>query len=107
MEFSGHIFLLEMFRENFQEAAVVGQGGLSAWQGEEGLEPAPDWQNSLMVTVRRFVVTSVTTTLVQLGVISGCQSGFPSFGSLVSSGSGVVVQSLTWQTEARPTWVRC
>ncbi len=106
MGFSGQIILLETFRGSSQEAAVVGQGGLSAWQGEEGSEPAPEWQNSLMVTVRRFVVTSVTTTLARLGAISGCQSGSPSFGTLFSSGSGAVVQSLTWQIEARPTWVR-
>lgn len=35
-------------------------------------------QNSLMVTVSRLVVTSVTTTLAQRTVISGCQSGSPS-----------------------------
>lgn len=85
MGLSGQVFWLLAFRGDFQEAAVVGVGGLSAWQGEEGSEPAPEWQNSLMVTVRRFVVTSVTTTLAQLGAISGCQSGSPSFGTLFSS----------------------
>lgn len=41
--------------------------------------------NSLMVTVRRLVVTSVTTTSWQLGAISGRQSGSPSAGTLWGS----------------------
>lgn len=41
--------------------------------------------NSFMVTVTRFVVTSVTTTSLQLGAISGCQSGSPLVGTLLGS----------------------
>lgn len=56
-------------------------------EGEGGPEPASaGWQNSLMVTVRRLVVTSVTTTLAQRGAISGRQSGSPSTGALLSPG---------------------
>lgn len=76
--------------------AVWGELHGTAEVGEVGLsEPSPEWQNSLMVTVSRFVVTSVTTTLARLGATSGCQSGSPSFGSLISSGSEAVVRSLT------------
>lgn len=67
----------------------VGDGGAVA--PEEG-EAGPDLsnsggrQNSLMVTVRRLVVTSVTTTSAQHGAISGCQSGSPSRTALGGSG---------------------
>lgn len=66
------------------------------------------WEgNSLMVTVRRLEVTSVTTTSLQLGAISGCQLGFPSaiWGSagvslpgLWSSGSWRFLPS--WESES-------
>lgn len=49
-------------------------------EGEAGPEAGEG--NSLMVTVTRLVVTSVTTTSLQLGAISGCQSGSPSAGTL-------------------------
>lgn len=41
--------------------------------------------NSFMVTVTRLVVTSVTTTSLQLGAISGCQLGSPSAGTFLGS----------------------
>lgn len=41
--------------------------------------------NSFMVTVTRLVVTSVTTTSLQPGAISGCQLGSPSAGTLPNS----------------------
>ncbi len=44
--------------------------------------------NSFMVTVTRLVVTSVTTTSLQPGAISGCQSGSPSAGTLLDSMGG-------------------
>lgn len=60
--------------------------GFLAWDGgSEPLEPAPGLQNSLIVTVRWLVATSVTTTLVQLGARSGHQSGSPLFGAAFSS----------------------
>lgn len=67
-------------------AAVTGGGeealsGLA--EGEAGPEAGEG--NSLMVTVTRLVVTSVTTTSLQLGAISGCQSGSPSAGTLWGS----------------------
>lgn len=49
-------------------------------EGEAGQEAGDG--NSFMVTVTRLVVTSVTTTSLQLGAISGCQSGSPSAGTL-------------------------
>lgn len=48
-------------------------------EGDAGPEAGEG--NSLMVTVTRLVVTSVTTTSLQLGDISGCQSGSPSAGT--------------------------
>lgn len=51
--------------------------------GEAGHEAGDG--NSFMVTVTRLVVTSVTTTSLQLGAISGCQSGSPSAGTLLGS----------------------
>lgn len=56
----------------------------SVWDGDGGPEAALDWQNSLMVTVRWLVATSVTTTLAQLGVRLGCQSGSPCLGTAFS-----------------------
>lgn len=56
----------------------------SEWDGDGGPEAALDWQNSLMVTVRWLVATSVTTTLAQVGVLLGCQSGSPGFGAVFS-----------------------
>lgn len=53
--------------------------GCIGW-GEEGRDEGEG--NSLIVTVRRLVVTSVTTTLALLATISGCQSGSPSAGTL-------------------------
>lgn len=71
-------------------------GGLE--DGEAGLElPSEGWQNSLMVTVSRLVVTSVTTTLAQRGAISGRQSGSPSTGTLPSAS----VATLTVPTISR------
>lgn len=52
-------------------------------EGEAGQEAGDG--NSFMVTVTRLVVTSVTTTSLQLGAISGCQSGSPSAGTLGGS----------------------
>lgn len=52
-------------------------------EGEAGPEAGEG--NSFMVTVTRLVVTSVTTTSLQLGAISGCQSGSPSAGTLLAS----------------------
>lgn len=52
-------------------------------EGEAGQEAGEG--NSFMVTVTRLVVTSVTTTSLQLGAISGCQSGSPSAGTLLGS----------------------
>lgn len=52
-------------------------------EGEAGPEACEG--NSFMVTVTRFVVTSVTTTSLQLGANSGCQSGSPSAGTLWGS----------------------
>lgn len=52
-------------------------------EGEPGQEAGEG--NSFMVTVTRLVVTSVTTTSLQLGAISGCQSGSPSAGTLLGS----------------------
>lgn len=65
---------------------VLGRGeeafsGLA--EGEDGHEAGEG--NSFMVTVTRLVVTSVTTTSLQLGAISGCQSGSPSAGTLWGS----------------------
>lgn len=57
---------------------VVFSGSIG-W-GEEGRDEGEG--NSLIVTVRRLVVTSVTTTLALLATISGCQSGLPSAGTL-------------------------
>lgn len=49
-----------------------------------------------MVTVTRLVVTSVTTTSLQLGDIFGCQSGSPSAGTLWgSTGAEVCSPGLT------------
>lgn len=57
--------------------------------GEEALSGLAEGEagegNSFMVTVTRLVVTSVTTTSLQLGAISGCQSGSPSAGTLWGS----------------------
>lgn len=72
---------------------ALGSSELVTWGGEEaswGLsdgEAGPDAGvgNSLMVTVTRLVVTSVTTTSLQLGAISGCQSVSPSAGTLGGS----------------------
>lgn len=60
-------------------------------EGEEGHEAGEG--NSFIVTVTRLVVTSVTTTSLQLGAISGCQSGSPSAGTLGGS-AGVELWSL-------------
>lgn len=66
---------------------VVQGGGEEAFsglaEGEAGQEAGEG--NSFMVTVTRLVVTSVTTTSLQLGAISGCQSGSPSAGTLWGS----------------------
>lgn len=60
-------------------------------EGEEGHEA---WEgNSFMVTVTRLVVTSVTTTSLQLGAISGCQSGSPSAGTLWGSAAAAELWS--------------
>lgn len=60
-----------------------GEGSVSGLlEGEAGQEEGEG--NSLMVTVTRLVVTSVTTTSLQVG-ISGCQSGSPSAGTLLGS----------------------
>lgn len=61
-------------------------GGVEASSGPAEGEA---WDgNSLMVTVSRLVVTSVTTTSVQLGAISGRQPGSPSAGTLWDSAGG-------------------
>lgn len=52
-------------------------------EGEAGQDAGEG--NSFIVTVTRLVVTSVTTTSLQLGAISGCQSGSPSAGTLCGS----------------------
>lgn len=61
--------------------------------------------NSFMVTVKRLVVTSVTTTSLQLGAISGCQLGSPSAGTLLgSAGAELWSPGLTgsWRFALRP-----
>lgn len=62
-------------------------GGEEAFSGLAEGEAGPEAGegNSFMVTVTRLVVTSVTTTSLQLGAISGCQSGSPSAGTLLGS----------------------
>lgn len=64
-------------------------------EGEAGQEAGEG--NSFMVTVTRLVVTSVTTTSLQLGAICGCQSGSPSAGTLWGS-MGAELWS-PWATE--------
>lgn len=60
-------------------------------EGSSGPAEGEAWDgNSFMVTVTRLVVTSVTTTSLQLGAISGCQSGSPSAGTLLDSAGGEV-----------------
>lgn len=70
-----------------ESSEVVLEGGEEASsglvEGEAGQEEGEG--NSFMVTVTRLVVTSVTTTSLQLGAISGCQSGSPSMGTLLGS----------------------
>lgn len=62
-------------------------GGGEAFSGAEEGEAGPEAGegNSFIVTVTRLVVTSVTTTSLQLGPICGCQSGSPSTGTLCGS----------------------
>lgn len=78
----------------FYGLAGAGCSGVVLGGGEEVFSGVPDEGeagheagegNSLMVTVTRFVVTSVTTTSLQLGAISGCQSGSPSAGTRLGS----------------------
>lgn len=59
------------------EGAPEASSGLADGDAGEG--------NSLMVTVTRLVVTSVTTTSLQPGAISGCQLGSPSAGARFDS----------------------
>lgn len=69
------------------DAAGGGVEAFSSLAGEAGSDAGVG--NSLMVTVTRLVVTSVTTTSLQLGTISGCQSGSPSVGTLGGSAGAV------------------
>lgn len=105
-----------MVRAGVVEGVLAVVVVVAAEEGDGGPEPAPapsvaaaappsaGWQNSLMVTVRRFVVTSVTTTLAQRGgAISGRQSGSPSTGArAVPSAAGgapsVVPAAAGWDT---------
>lgn len=70
-----------------ESSDVAAGGGGEAFSAPAEGEAGPDAGegNSFMVTVTRFVVTSVTTTSLQLGAISGCQSGSPSAGTLWGS----------------------
>lgn len=81
--------------EGSLEEVLRGGGGVSSGlpEGEAGEG------NSLMVTVTRLVVTSVTTTSLQLGAISGCQSGSPSAGTLFGSS-----KSEPWFPELMGSW---
>jgi len=81
-------------------------GGGSSGEGAEGeAGPEAGEGNSLMVTVTRLVVTSVTTTSLQLGAISGCQLGSPSAGALWgSTGAELWSRGGAEPTEAAGSW---
>lgn len=64
---------------------IYGLDGSGAVGGSSAAEVAG---NSLMVTVTRLVVTSVTTTSLQLDLISGRQPGPPSTGPRGGSAGG-------------------
>lgn len=70
--------------------------------GEEGQEAGEG--NSFMVTVTRLVVTSVTTTSLQLGAISGYQSGSPSAGTLLGSAGAVLWSPGVTEEGAACSW---
>ncbi len=71
-------------------------------EGEAGQEAGEG--NSFMVTVTRLVVTSVTTTSLQLGAISGCQSGSPSAGTLLGSAEAELWSPGVTEAGGAPSW---
>lgn len=94
MKKTGIIFLYHQWQSTVQHLnsyglGVEGSSGEALEGGEEASSGIADGDagegNSFMVTVTRLVVTSVTTTSLQLGAISGCQSGSPSAGTLFNS----------------------
>lgn len=101
-------FFYHQWQSTSQHRISYGLGGEGSSEevlggGEEASSELAEGEagegNSFMVTVTRLVVTSVTTTSLQLGAISGCQSGSPSAGTLLgSAGAGL------WSPELTGSW---